>query len=215
MVKYPAAKRFVDNIDGIDNWFWPEHDVDLFRGPAGDWLFAHKKHYFAFLKNKNVCIQAGGACGMYPKLLAREFKTVYTFEPHYENFYFLNQNCPEQNIVKFNAALGSTAGFVSMEKKDHSNSGEYAISDKIGNVPIMTIDSFNFSDVDFIQLDVEGFDLEAILGGYKTIRKYKPVISVEIPLDFPKDLFYTMYKLGYVVMAKSMADLVFVHKSKI
>lgn len=153
---------------------------------------------------------------MYPKLLAKRFKTVYTFEPHHLNFYFLNRNCPEENIIKFNAALGSKPGFVCMEKSDNTNQGQYEVSkSKTGNVPVMTIDNFDFPSVDFIQLDTEGSDLEAIKGGVKTIKKHKPVISIEIPLVPPEKLFHAMYSLDYVVMARSLVDLIFVHKSKV
>lgn len=213
---YPPEKRFVDAIDGIDGWLWPEKDLELFAGIACDWMYSHNKHYFDWIQKYEVCIQAGGACGMYPKLLAQRFKTVYTFEPYHENFYFLTKNCSDDNIIKINAALGSEVGFVSMEKEDKSNQGQFEVSKtKPGIVPVMKIDNFNFPVVDFIQLDVEGYDLEAIKGGIKTIKRCKPTISIEIPLAFPDNLFYTMHELGYVVMAKSMSDLVFVHKSNI
>lgn len=216
MITYPPEKNYSNDIDGIDKWVWPADDADLFIGPASDWLFSHNERFFQFIKKTDVCIQAGGACGMYPKLLARRFNTVYTFEPHYENFYFLNRNCPEENIVKFNAALGAKSGFICMEKQDNANRGQFEVSKtKTGRVPMMTIDSFKFLDVDFIQLDLEGHDLEAIKGGIKTIKKYKPVISIEIPLHPPEDLFRKMHHLDYVVMGKSCSDLIYVHKSKI
>ncbi len=46
-------------------------------------------------------------------------------------------------------------------------------------VPIRTIDSYNYQDVAFIKYDVEGYELKAIKGSEKTIKKYMPVIVVE------------------------------------
>jgi FkbM family methyltransferase len=207
-------KKFIDDIDGINEWYWPEHDVELFAGPAADWIHCHKEFYFKFLKKTDVCIQAGGACGMYPKLFAQKFKTVYTFEPEAENFYFLASNCYESNIIKFNAALGSRSGFVSLNKLEKTNQGQFEVS-ITGNdiIPIMTIDGFNFPDVDLIQLDIEGYELEAVIGGINTIKKFKPVLALEISFITPSEkLFRLLYELGYILIAKSSADLIFVHK---
>lgn len=213
---YPLEKKIIDNVDGIDNWVWPENDKDLFIGTATDWIYYHKQYYFKYIQKTDICIQAGGACGMYPKLLAKYFKTVYTFEPHHENFYFLSKNCPEENIIKLNAALGSKTGFVCLEKLDNTNIGQFEVSKtNTGIIPMMTIDSFEFPTVDFIQLDIEGYDHEAIKGATKTIEKYKPVISVEVPLASQENILHAMYNINYIVLAKSSSDLVFVHASNV
>jgi len=48
-------------------------------------------------------------------------------------------------------------------------------------VPVKTLDSFGlFEDVDFIKMDVEGYEPRVIMGGMKTIEKNKPVILCEI-----------------------------------
>jgi len=216
MSDYPPEKVFTDSIDGVANWHWPEHDTQLFVGVASDWMYYHKHNYFKHLKKTDVCIQAGGACGMYPKLLSKQFKTVYTFEPQHENFYFLSKNCPEKNIIKFNAALGSETGFISLEKPENTNQGEFTVDDtKGGIIPVLTIDSFNFPVVDFIQLDVEGYEAEVLKGAVKTIKKHKPLISIEIPLSPPKGIFEIMHNFGYLVIAKSNSDLIFIHKVNI
>lgn len=47
-------------------------------------------------------------------------------------------------------------------------------------VSVKTLDSFNFTDVDIIKLDIEGWELYALQGAINTIKQYRPVIQVEI-----------------------------------
>jgi FkbM family methyltransferase len=48
------------------------------------------------------------------------------------------------------------------------------------NVPALTIDSYDFEDVDAIKIDVEGSELFVIEGAVDTIDKYRPSVQVEI-----------------------------------
>ena len=47
-------------------------------------------------------------------------------------------------------------------------------------VPIHRLDDYNFIDVSFIKIDVEGYESEVIRGGRETILREKPVLLVEI-----------------------------------
>jgi hypothetical protein len=48
-----------------------------------------------------------------------------------------------------------------------------------GLIPTIIIDDLNLPGCDLIQLDIEGYELNALLGAVKTIKKYKPVLCVE------------------------------------
>ena len=61
-------------------------------------------------------------------------------------------------------------------------------------VETKTIDSYNFHNVDFIKMDVEGHELEALKGAENTIRKYMPPIYIEIS---NKDAYIFLTELGY------------------
>jgi hypothetical protein len=45
--------------------------------------------------------------------------------------------------------------------------------------PIDTLDSLNLPALDLLYLDIEGFEMMAIIGGLETIVKFKPVIAIE------------------------------------
>lgn len=47
-------------------------------------------------------------------------------------------------------------------------------------VSLRTLDSYNFTDVDIIKIDVEGHEFDVIKGAEQTILKYRPVVQVEM-----------------------------------
>jgi N-acetylglucosamine-6-phosphate deacetylase len=57
------------------------------------------------------------------------------------------------------------------------NDGKYLIGEL--DVEVKTLDSFNFENVSLIKIDVEGFELQVLLGGTKTIADSKPIIYLE------------------------------------
>ena len=47
-------------------------------------------------------------------------------------------------------------------------------------VQLHTLDSYNFTDVDIIKIDVEGHEFDVVLGAEQTILKYHPVVQLEM-----------------------------------
>jgi FkbM family methyltransferase len=52
-------------------------------------------------------------------------------------------------------------------------------TNKRKTIDITTIDSVVNEEVSIIQLDIEGFEMKALMGGIETIRKYKPILILE------------------------------------
>lgn len=48
------------------------------------------------------------------------------------------------------------------------------------DVEVHRLDKYKLTDVDFIKIDTEGYEFIAIQGARNTIRKYKPMVQVEI-----------------------------------
>lgn len=46
-------------------------------------------------------------------------------------------------------------------------------------VPVFTIDMFDIENVDYIKIDVEGFEKKILLGGQRTIDRCSPLIVIE------------------------------------
>jgi FkbM family methyltransferase len=135
-----------------------------------------------------VVIDAGANVGTF-SIYAGKFgaKRIYAFEPVSETFEILKKNIAanglEKIVIPLNMALGEAAG----EKKiTYGYAGDAGASMKTKapiiktqNADIITIDKFmkGKGPVDFIKMDVEGYEAEVFQGARRTIEKYKPVLS--------------------------------------
>jgi len=172
--------RFRDEeVDGVRGWWWPKNDEGAWVGPSKDWIGL--KNSFQYLKSRKVVVQAGGNCGLYPRLLSEVFERVYTFEPDIFNFHFLNRNCQKENIIKINAALGEMNKLVGTSRSGFGseNCGSFTTKDDISLIPVFTIDQLALDYCDMIMLDCEGYEPNIIVGAMDTISKYRPVITLE------------------------------------
>ncbi len=140
-------------------------------------------HVLPMLKQRRVCVQAGGNCGVWPRVLAPLFTQVVTFEPDRRNFLALKENVAEfANVHPFNMALGAEAGHVDMFTPDHEtdNCGALQVDPKpMGQIRMDTIDSMYLSAVDMIYLDIEGFEIPALQGARRTIEQDRPLVVIE------------------------------------
>jgi FkbM family methyltransferase len=133
---------------------------------------------------RTAVVQAGANLGIFPKWLARQFATVYTFEPDPALFAMAIGNAPEQNIVWFQAALGDKRELVAMshqrrDGKPNNHEGITHVSGA-GNIPTLRIDDLGLPVCDLIYLDLEGWELYALRGAAETIARCRPVLVVEI-----------------------------------
>lgn len=136
-------------------------------------------------KGRTAAVQAGGNLGIFPKRMAEEFETVYTFEPDARLFGYMKHNAPEKNIVAMQAAIGNSREPVKMDcrRRDGSNRNVHEGLTFIagpGVIPQMLVDDLKLAACDLIYLDIEGYELNALRGAEETIKKYKPVIALEI-----------------------------------
>lgn len=156
---------------------WPTYNIE--NKHSQDYYFNEIKNLQAAVKlckQKRVAIQAGGSVGLWAKELARDFETVYTFEPHPDLFPCLVRNVPERNVIKLQAMLGFDNGRLDLAYRNFG--GHYALTER-GDFPVIQLDSLYLKDVDLIVLDIEGFEPFALRGMDRTISRCRPVIMVE------------------------------------
>lgn len=199
-------------VEGIKGWWWPDCDQQTWDIIKNDWENSHKGTiFYLFDKTQrpmNTVIQAGGNCGMYPRLLAGMFKIVYTYEPDPMNFVALVLNCPQSNIIKWQAALGSTSDMISMVHKTFENVGMHQVKiDPAGKIPQIPLDMLQFDELQLLMLDIEEYEINALRGAAQTIKNHQPFILCENPTTTVCD--YLTY-LGYKQIGSSMHDGVFV-----
>ncbi len=194
-------------VDNETDWTWIKSDSGAWDGPKSDWEQSHKIKYMKYLKNNDVVVTAGANQGMYARLYANYFKSVYAFEPDPLNFHCMVMNTQRDNIIKMQAALGSEPGFITVNRLTMENTGMHTVSNG-GIIPILTLDSFNFNVLNLLQLDVEGYEIEVIKGGVHTINRLKPVIVLERGRH--PDVLSAMMGINYRPVDDSSMDTVFV-----
>ena len=101
-----------------------------------------------------------------------------------------------------------------------------AVSEVKEYVDIFTLDEYvrkvNLAKIDFIKLDVDGYEYKVLLGGQNTIKKLKPIILVELGkytlegcgdnledlIDLLISLNYSFYSEETLVQYKNKDDLI-------
>lgn len=171
-------------------------------------------------RGRTACVQAGGHLGAYPKRLAQDFKTVYTFEPAPDLFALLMQNAPEANILKYQAVLGDDRRLVGLSRvrrdgKPNAHEGITHVAGD-GNVPTLRIDDLGLTVCDLIYLDIEGYELFALRGAAATMEICRPVLAVEVNKSqdlagqSSEELRATIRSMGYRFVMRLQSDEVYV-----
>lgn len=171
-----------DQIETRNGYFWPKGDV--FAYPTIMEELKEVPELLRLCEQKRVCIQAGGNCGLWVIPLAGAFERVYTFEPDAKNFRCLVGNVPHDNVIFMQAALGDSAAhsFGNLDQWCGArNAGAHRMElTDAGIVPVLSVDSLRLDNVDLIQLDIEGCEMEALRGAENTISASRPVICLEL-----------------------------------
>lgn len=170
------------------------------------------------IKQADVIIDIGANIGITTLFFAslNEKAKVYAFEPHLKSFMRCKENASLnnfKNITYLNKGLGAVKGFEKLYEIRENNPGMNRILKENKNVPFTTItidtlDDFtrdkNISKIDFIKIDVEGYEYEVIYGGRKTIAESKPVMLVELDDNnlrehnrSARELLLLLQELGY------------------
>lgn len=121
-------------------------------------------------------VQAGGHVGLWPLMLSEHFAAVYTVEPEAENWHNLVRNADRPNVFAARGVLGSAARGVQVARDVPKSGHWYAVP--AGPIPTYTIDGLGVP-LDAIVLDVEGAELDALIGAEQTIARDRPLIWCE------------------------------------
>lgn len=151
----------------------------------GKTTYQYKKLQAAlgYVKNWRVACDIGAHVGFWSMHLAKRFEELHAFEPMKEM-----QECWLKNVDGINAelhpyALGSESGMVSLTIPKGSTGGTHISGS--GDIAMHPLDSFHLRDVDFIKIDVEGYELDVLKGATETLDRCQPCIIVEQKLHTP------------------------------
>ena len=106
-------------------------------------------------------------------------KKIEIFEPNKNILPLLEHNISTyNNCTLHKTALGDKKGTVSMGYDTHS--GTNHIKESQGDIGVKTLDSYSFSEVDVIKIDVEGYEMFVLQGAKQTIMQQKPLLQIEM-----------------------------------
>lgn len=197
-----------------DFWVPESEEPGLESIAQGGAQIHHISAALPYLQGKRTALDVGANVGTWTRALGKVFATVIAFEPAPDTFQCLERNCPEATL--YQAGLSDARGFATVMPDETYPTGTGSRWLRLGDqgVPVMTLDSLNLDDVDFMKVDVEGMELRVFRGAIDTLKRCKPVIVVEDKarlrprhnLDAPWEL---LESLGYVLKEKVGCDRIY------
>ena len=139
------------------------------------------KTYLNYFKDGGVMLNVGANIGCYAKAFVDKAKKVICFEPNKEAHECLVYNLGKYDNVDIHNLAVSMFPHKYKVKCDNDNIGmAYIEKSDDGEFETTTIDSLSLTELDFILMDCEGFELDVLKGGEKTINELRPIMVIEI-----------------------------------
>lgn len=215
VLKLPDIRDYISYNIVAKQTFYDVHDLESIRSliPAG-----------------GVVIDAGSNIGNHAIYFATICKAaeVYCFEPQKEIFDILQQNIALNNqtasIVAFNCGLGEYKTRAASDFRDDvsitesvaqvNHGGLFLKEDASGGFEIDSLDNLlapRLSRLDFIKMDVQGFEEKVIKGGRGIIQRFKPIVQVEVmnKQELNEQILPLMTELGYRIKLVLDIDYIF------
>ncbi|MFN6950977.1 MAG: FkbM family methyltransferase [Albidovulum sp.] len=150
----------------------------LIKGKAtyqyGKYLAAMK-----FVRTRNHACDIGAHVGLWSRVMSFDFRRVTAFEPLAAHRDCFARNVDAGNVTLHGLALGAAAGTIRVHMPE-DNTGNAHVGDEGEPVAMVALDEFgHLEQIDFLKIDVEGFELDVVTGAEKIIRSHRPVMVVE------------------------------------
>ena len=147
------------------------------------------------LSENSTFIDIGANFGLYTLSAAEKISDtgkIICFEPFPENFQALTKNITRNKlsmITAENMAIGDQRGMLKLYYQPSENnlgmvSATHLENSKVHEVEVLSLDDYlenrDVDKIDFIKIDVEGFEYRVLFGMKKTLATYSPKILIEI-----------------------------------
>lgn len=174
----PYALTSDDNyLDTVGNEFEP-YMVQLFK---------------TIIKPNYVVADIGSNIGLTSILFSNLAKKVFAFEPSPSTYKILLENLSRakaNNVEAINIGMGEQSQNSTITFAQNNRSGGF-VSDKLRlgqghvteKISIETLDNIllpKTQQLDFIKIDVEGYEMSVIKGGLDTIKLHQPIVALEL-----------------------------------
>jgi FkbM family methyltransferase len=153
------------------------------------------KKYKKYIQN-GVILDIGSNVGFFSEAIIKNtnYKSLHLFEPSADYYEYSKTLLKDSKNIYFNNyGLSSIDDTKTLYKSPNSNIGWNTFLEKDPNQPdyfinymiketcsLKKLDDYKIDNVDFIKIDVEGFEHKVLEGGMNLISKYKPYILIEV-----------------------------------
>ena len=204
----------------IGNYLFPSNDTHFDRWMLeGEYQQKQRDALFEYMEERRpieYIADVGAHVGLWSRPMMRRANTKYiwAFEPNssVRECYVLNMGGFD-NYSIYPVALGhkNMKGFLNVETDNSGNTNVHPT--RSGNTEIRTLDSFNFEHLDYIKVDVEGFEYNFLQGAVDTLNRCRPFVHLEMKsknMRNSKDDFYRFMKnIGYSQVMKIGAEVLY------
>jgi FkbM family methyltransferase len=170
----------VKSVMPSENSFWvlyAQHNEPTYLEDAGHGQLPQREAALAYVKQWRVCLDIGSNIGQWTRPLAKRFTSVICFEPN-PNF----RQCFKRNITETNVVLWAY-GLSDREHRAQQEFNSTILNEGAGDIQCRTLDSFGLTNVDFVKIDVDGFEVPLLEGARETLTKNTAVINIEMKHD--------------------------------
>jgi FkbM family methyltransferase len=151
--------------------------------------YQQRYRYYIFnnIPRKRTMIDIGANIGIFARPSAELFEQVICFEPVFKNFEVLQKNLENyDNVELHNLGIGDKDQTVTFELQTLKCGHTKQVEEFVPNPEfekhtgkLTTLDRFNFQSVDWIKIDVEGFENAVLEGSRDTIQRNRPWLLLE------------------------------------
>jgi len=202
-----------------------------------------RNHYFECEKivkkynnviNDSHIMDIGSNVGFFSEAIIKNlnYKSIHLFEPskeyyeyskkilnNYNNIYFNNYGLSDKNEKKILYKCSKqNIGWNTFLKKDPYQNDNFINTMKKEICVLKKLDDYKINKLDFIKIDVEGFENKVLAGGMNIISKFKPFILIEVGwgTNHPnwkevEKQYIKLFELGYkkIVFKNYTEDILF------
>jgi|TARA_B100001079_G_scaffold267092_1_gene275257 FkbM family methyltransferase len=184
----------------IKSYYIPKEDksYEIYFSKFDHYQEAQRNRALAQVKNWNLAIDIGANIGLWSRELTNFFDKTICFEPNLNSIKCLKKNIITKKAIIYNCALGSknedkelftsinsgASSFINYVKVDYNSDGskiydKWPQGTKKQLVKVKKLDEFNYYEIDFIKIDVQGYEFEVLKGAKKTLEINSPIICIE------------------------------------
>lgn len=169
------------------------------------WEWDHMDQFSKHLDPTGKILDIGSNIGNHTLMFRKYFPgaEILSFEPLFYNYELLQKNVSQLSDVHiFKVALSDKHDIIKIDNNfQEFNSGAASVSTTGESVLCIPLDALDLTDVSFMKIDVEGWEIQVIKGAIKTIVQNRPKIWLEDGSG--NTISFLVDNLGYFVQDKS------------